>query len=492
MARAVLDLDAHATVLDAAEKLGSAPADADLTLVVASGAPLLRNAVFLEVLRTQAAPRRLSIVTTDPRARSLASSVHLPAYASVAALDRRELDPTERIDAGRRGTPVSARRPSPRAARSMRRMAAIAGSIAAAVLIVAAVVLPSATVIVSPASVPLVADMTIKAGAGGDVQLAPLTAPITAKITGTASGSRTQDVPAKGSVHLENKTTDDIPIAKGTVYRTVSGTQFATTVDTSLGRSVIIPPFTFLLGRQDIPVQAVAPGPSGNVGAGQIDIGPAPDKYSVTNPEATSGGESKKIPVIKIEDYDAAVKRAPAALQAAAEGQLASWMREPRTGQVVVPQVLSRQTAIAPANVDVVGKESATFDLTASGIATAYAVPDNEPKHAAVAKLRDAAAAGNDVDERSVTVDVKSVKISDTPDVAWSITAHAAQSKHVDPQRIGHLLAGQQVRDAQGVLTREGLSLVRLEWVPAWWPFMPLLDGRIHVDVQTPSAAAAP
>jgi baseplate J-like protein len=490
MARVVLDLDAHATVLDAAEKLASAPPGDDVTFVVASGAPLVRSAVFLDVLRTRIAPRRLSIVTTDARARSLASSVHVPAYASVAALDRHELDATERMDRARRGAMVQTRRSPAPTRPTARRLLAIVASIGAAVLLVAAVVLPTATVVVSAASQPLVADLTIKAGGGGDVPLTPLTAPISAKAMGSATGSRTEQVAAQGSVHLENKTTDDIAIPKGTVFRTGGGIQFATTVDTSLGRSVIIPPFTFLLGSKDIPVQAVAAGPGGNVGAGTINVGPAPDKYTVTNPAATTGGDSKKIPVITLDDYDAAVKRAPAALQAAAEDQLARWIAEPRQALSVVHQVLSRQTAITPANVDLVGKEVATFQIGVSGIATAYAVPDNEPKHSAVAKLGDLKASGDDVDERSATVDVKSIKITDAPDVTWSVTVHASQSKHVDPQRIGHLLAGQQVRDAQGVLGREGLGLVRLEWVPAWSPLLPLLDSRIHVDVQAPPPAS--
>ena len=80
MSRTVIDLDARATVLDAAERLTEAPPDGDVALVVAAGAPLLRNAVFLDVLRGLVGPRRLSIVTADARARSVASSAHVPAY----------------------------------------------------------------------------------------------------------------------------------------------------------------------------------------------------------------------------------------------------------------------------------------------------------------------------------------------------------------------------------------------------------------------------
>ncbi len=492
MARAVVDLDARATVLDGAEKIAAAPAGDDLAIVVAAGAPVLRNIVFFEVLRAQAAPRRMSIVTTDPRARAIASSAHLPAYASLAALERHQLDPTERLEkpprAGSAGPLVARGGPRP----PLRRVGAIAGSLGLAFLLLAAVVVPEASVVVSPATQPLgPLTLTVKGGSGADVPLTPITAPISAKVTGTATGSRTEQVPAKGTVQVENKTTDDLTVPKGTTFKTADGIAFASLADANVGRSVIIPPFTLIVGRQTIPVQAVVAGPGGNVGAGRIDVSPDP-RYAVTNPEPTTGGDTKKIPIVKLEDYDAAVQRAPDALQAAAEDQLGKWIGEPRKGQVVVHQVLDQQTAIAPANVDLVGKEVATFDLTVSGFATAYAVPDNEPADAVYQKLRDAAPPGNDVDKRSVTIDKMSVKISDAPGVTWSITAHAVQSKHVDLQRTGRLLSAHPVRDAQSILGGDGLKLVRLDWVPAWWPFLPVLDGRIRVTEETPPASTGP
>ncbi len=493
MGRAVVDLDARATVLDAAEKLASAPPEEDLALVVAAGAPVLRNAVFFDVLRAQAAPRRLSVVTTDARARSLASSVHLPAYASLAALERHELDPTEKLEKPRRAAAAAPLIATTRARPPLRRLAAIAGSLGLALVILAVVVLPEATVVVSPSTQPLgPVDLTVKAGAGGDFPVTPITAPISAKVTGTATGSITQEIAAKGTVQVENKTTDDLTIPKGTTFKTAGGVAFTTLADANLGRSVIILPFNLLIGKQVIPVQAVVSGPTGNVGAGQIAVSPD-GRYSVTNPEPTTGGETKKIPVVKVEDYDAAVGRAPDALKAAAEDQLGKWIGEPRKGQVVVHQVLFTQTSLSPANVDVVGQKVATFDLSVSGFATAYAVPDNEPGDAVYQKLRALVPPGNDVAKGSVTIDPgMSVKISDAPDVTWTLSARAVQSKHVDLQRIGRLLSGHRVADAEGVLGGDGLRLVRLEWVPAWWPFLPLLDGRIRVTEETPRASAAP
>src|SRR5712692_1805765 len=102
LARTVLDLDASATIMDAARRLDAADRETDVVLVVPAGAPLARNVVFLEVLRRRAAGRRLFLVSSDARARSLAASVHIPAFAGLAALDRRELDPTERLTEARR------------------------------------------------------------------------------------------------------------------------------------------------------------------------------------------------------------------------------------------------------------------------------------------------------------------------------------------------------------------------------------------------------
>ena len=88
MSRTVIDLDARATILDASERLAAAPPDAPVVFVVPAGAPFARNAVFLEVARSLAGQRRLSVVSSDPRARSIATSVHVPAYATLGSLER--------------------------------------------------------------------------------------------------------------------------------------------------------------------------------------------------------------------------------------------------------------------------------------------------------------------------------------------------------------------------------------------------------------------
>ena len=109
--RKVIDLGADATILDAARSL-AAVESADVVLVVPSGAPLTRNAVFLEALRRRAGDRRIVLVSPEARARSLASSVHMKSFASISALDRHELDATEHLSDARRAVMKTMVRPA--------------------------------------------------------------------------------------------------------------------------------------------------------------------------------------------------------------------------------------------------------------------------------------------------------------------------------------------------------------------------------------------
>jgi hypothetical protein len=485
MSRTIVDLDGRATVLDAAERLASTPPDGDVALMVAAGAPVLRSGVFLEVLRSEIGPRRLSLVTTDARARSVASSVHVPAYASLAALERHELDPTERLEKARRAAIASTRPATVAAPRpSLRRVAAIAGSLAAALLILAAVVMPEATVRVAPAAEPIgpIAGIEIRGTVGGTahVTLRAITQPIAAKVPGTPTGSRTEEIRAKGTVVLENKTNADVRVPKGTIFRTADSVQFLSTADVTIPRSAIVPPFEFFIGKVTVGVEAAVAGAPGNVPPGRITFGPDASKYTVTNTEPTSGGDIRRIAIARLEDYDAAVKRAPEALKAEGDLQLEKWKREPRPGETVVPQAIVRQTAIAPASVDVIGKES--FELTVSGIATAYVSSDQEPRKAIAGKLRTEARSGNDVDDRLVAYDVTALKVAEDG-VTWTVTARGTQMQRVDRAAVARTLAGRRIADSQAAVEAQRLRFLGTEWTPQWWPLFPLLDARITVQI---------
>ena len=483
MTRTVIDLDARATILDASERLAAAPANVPVVFVVPAGAPFARNVVFLEVARALAGDRRLAIVSSDPRARSIAASVHVPAYASLGSLEREELDPTEKLGATRRAalTTVAADRAAPRLGSPARALGIVA-SVLAAVMLLLMVVIPSAAVTVAPAPIPMAgATFTLRAGPGGDVPAQPLSATINAKVAGVATGSRTEELKATGTVHFTNGTENDITIPKGTVVQTTTTAdriQFATTETKTLPRSVIVF-FSIVSGTVDIGIEAVVGGPSGNVGANRIVVSNNA-RYQVTNPAPTSGGDTKKIPVVKAEDYTAATAKANVdkALSDAANEQKTRWSAQLGGSGVVWvgTPALTSQGSLA----DVVGREVATFEVPVSATVQGFAVAADQPTKAAAERYRNMATPGYVLDERAAQYSAVATVADDG--VTWKITASGTQSPQLDAARIRGALAGRTPAEARTVLEAQGLRVTGLRVSPDWWPRMPFLDARIAVN----------
>jgi len=487
----VIDLDQSATILEVSERIAAVGSEQDVVVVAAAGAPWLRNRVFIEVARTLADPRRFALVTSDQRARSLAASVHVPAYSSVTALDRHELDATERL-ARRRG-------PAPAGGSSRLRAPALTGrrlgmvaSLAAALLLVLAVVVPEAVVTVAPTTLPMRPVQFQVRAAPGEIERRVFSETLSAKVQGAATGSREEPIKAKGDVELGNKQTRSIRIPVGTQFRTSDNIVFVSTEEKTLPSSFIFPPITLTIGKVMVPVEAAVAGKGGNVSAGRITVGPAPNDYTVTNPQPTTGGDLKKIPVVQRQDYVAATSnpRVGAAMRDRAEARLAEWRSAPPPGMYVVPRVYTSTspTSITPES-QVVGKEIEVFDLTFTFVATAFAVANDEPRKTAVQRLRATEEPGYTLAESSVRDDA-SLLPDDTNSgvITWSITVSGSQIARVDADRIRRTLAGRGLDEAGPILQQLGVQLqgdIRRE--PSWWPRLPLLDARITV-AQVPSA----
>jgi len=494
--RSVIDLGARTSVLDAMDRVRSAaPAD-DIVLSVAANAPVLRSPVFMEVLRRAAGTRRIALVTPDVRARSLAASVHMPAFASVAALERHELDATEPLGPARRAAIVSAQPPA-----SQSRVRTIASLVALLLvsLVSGVVVAPTATVVVAPVSQPLGPfEYDLRAGPNNaDITSATTLgpAPITAKFNGTATGSRTEETKAKGIERFTNQSTQEVRIPLGTIVKTADGVQFRTMRDETLPKSsiVIFPP-SVTFGTVDIAIEAVDPGTKGNVDAKRINVSPSPTQYSVENPIATNGGDTKKIPIVLLADYDLAASRADAELKKAGDQQLETWKKQAKSDQTVYGPFISGKS-VSPAS-DVVGKEldpsakDATFEISATARATAYNVPNTEPRKTAVAKISTAKSDGYDIDEVGAVVQPIGTPTVEADGVHWRVSVRASQFPHLDEAGIRSALTGRQLEDVDRVVSDRGLRLVRVSTWPGWWPRLPILGGRIAIQGEAPAAAS--
>ena len=490
--RAVIDLGAHASVLDAMDRVRGAAGSNDLVLAVAAGAPVLRSPVFLEVIRRAAGTRRVALVTHDVRARSFAASVHMPAFASIAALERHELDATEPLGPARRAAIVAAERRS----LSGVRVAAVLATLIVAVVVLGAVVAPTATIVVAPVSQPLgPLEYDLRAGPNNAdinaVTLGPTN--ISTKVTGTATGSRTDDTKGKGIERFTNQTTSDIRIPKGTVIKTSDAVAFVTTSDQTLPKSsiVIFPP-SVNFGTVDIAIEAVDPGTRGNVDLKKINQSPSPGQFSVENPVATSGGDSKKIPIVQLADYDLAVSRSDAELKKQADAQVDTWKKQAAQGQTVYG-VVAKRTTITPAG-DVVGKELApdtpTFDLAVSGTATGYSVASDEPRKTTAERLATAADSGFDIDKEGAVVEIVGTPTVEADGVHWRVRGRASQFRRFDEAAIKAALAGRDFAEVADVVSGRGLRLVRVSTWPGWWPRLPVLDARIAIQKDAPAAGA--
>src|SRR6266851_5127419 len=292
-----------------------------------------------------------------------------------------QASPRSSVTRSTRRTAIVAAQPKPV---SPVRGIAVAVSLFLAALVLVAIVAPTATVVVAPVSQGLgPLEYDLRAGPNNaDINAQTLgPTPITAKFTGTATGSRTEETRAKGVERFTNQTTNSIRIAKGTIVSTSDGIKFQTTEERLLPASgiVVFPP-SVQFGNADIPIEAVDAGTKGNVDAKKITVSPSSGQYSVENQQPTTGGDSKKIPIIQLADYDLATSRADAELQKQGDAQVEAWKKQTAQGRAVYG-VLTRRTALTPAG-DLVGREltpgQTSFEITVSGTATGYTVADAE------------------------------------------------------------------------------------------------------------------
>jgi hypothetical protein len=368
-------------------------------------------------------------------------------------------------------------------------------SLVTAAGILLAVVGPSATITVAASASTLGPfEYDLRAGPNGEIRDATtLTDTVTADVKGTATGSRTEDTKASGVEKFSNLTTNDIRIPVGTLVQTNDSpsVRFLTMEEKILPRSSILPVPT--VGTVSINIQAIDGGSKGNVGSDKITRA-ASGEYLVTNPAPTSGGDTKKIAFVQRVDYDTTAAQADGPLRAAGLARTAKWVSDPSAPKdTAVYGVWVKQTGVSPPG-DVVGKEPAdgTFNLTATGTASAYRVSKNEPRFAALKSLRRELQGGMDLDPDSSAVDIVFGPTVGETGVQWRVRVKAQQYATVDAAQLRAALAGRGLEDVDAVATARGFRKINVETWPSWWPRLPVLDSRITIKFGAPVTAGAP
>jgi hypothetical protein len=363
-------------------------------------------------------------------------------------------------------------------------------------LIAGAALLPGATVSITPATQAI-------APTAYQLQLpiaGHLSDNLHVTVPGMATGTRSELVPATGSVTFSNwNNAAAVAVPQGTSVSVGGGIAFATS------ERIVIPAATFsgnstlVPSKGSVGVTAVASGVTGNVGAGAIDTiddrtvrgflrgSPSNKNRLVTNPEVTIGGLETPHTVVQQSDVDAVV----AAIQAA----LASHLAGALTGQpgTVYAGAPATELPIIDVPADLVGKEDTpTFELTGTLAFDRPYVMRTDVEAAALAKLRDDAAAVPD--GTSVVADSIKVEIGTATEngpkmtVAVSVTASAAAA--IDEVAVRDKVAGMTKDQAEAALADRGQ--VKIDLWPGWLDRLPRISFRISVKTVAPAPAASP
>lgn len=525
-------LDVDDEITSAAARIRGAGADR-VALVLPYGSRLATSRINFRLLAREATERgkHIEVICADASARALATAAGLPTHASVAAFEGRvpagpagpgavaataaavlEADSDPADDTQTRVLPIP-RRSSPRVPivgpprPPVRPRIAIALIAALAVLVIlggffAVEYLPSATIVLHPRSEPIgPLQFTVEArpdvattdAAGLVIPAQRVPFSLQAGATFTATGVRVVETKATGSVTFANfDTGGGVLILAGTEVRTPSGIRFKTLAEITLPRASfdLFPPFKVHPSTGNVAVEALTAGEAGNVGNNSITLLPKQGRtLTVTNPDPTTGGESRQVTEVSEQDVAAAKTAIETALVTQMDEQLAAGAGVP-PGLTMFPETATvgdATYAVDPATL--VGTEVETFDLSATAEGAAIGVDPTPIAAIAESRLEAKVATGWTLvpEATKPTIGTPSA-VGET--VTYPVTISGAQVHDVDQVALGAAIRGLLLGEARNKLDDYGD--VEITFWPDWVTKIPTRPDRITFTLGAPQPSASP
>ncbi|MCS6843454.1 MAG: baseplate J/gp47 family protein [Caldilineales bacterium] len=491
-------------------------------------------AIF-QVARRQADLQGLpvAVVTKHSLLRALASEAGLPVFSTVEGAQSARTwrapapagdgrppaprrDPHEPVDQQRRGWLTARFRrvrieeglppPIPGWLEAVGLAGLLVGLVAALIGLVAFVV-PVATVRLVPALEPVTATVTVTARPDVTAPRAAdrvvparrigerVEAVDTIETTGTRSAP---DQPARGSVVFINRGPTPQEIPAGTVVSTSTGAnvRFQTTEPAQLPPGVG--------ARATVPIEALEPGPVGNVRAFTINTieGPLALAANVINPAPTSGGSVKPVAVVTQADKDRLRSRLEPQLKQRAFSALGELLNE---GEFVPPETVG--TLVVSETYDRFNDEQAEqLTLGLRLLATALAVDGAAADQMALQELANSLPRRTRLLVDTVTYTRGPAQVTTledgTPVITFDVTASGQAVLDIDPAAVRALIRGLPPAEAVQKLQSEWWLqqppelVLGPDWVQPilrrldqdWLPMhvvdrVPWLPFRIHVRI---------
>ncbi|MCZ7573868.1 MAG: baseplate J/gp47 family protein [Ardenticatenaceae bacterium] len=490
-------------------------------LVVPRGHAAFYRLVRLKLLVRQAHDhgKALALVTRDPTIRDLAGELNLSVFRSVGAGQRarrwRHADGALLMPraegngrAGVRGValgtslgdhdPVSwrtgragvlaRRRELGRGGDWGERIALTGLALGLLVVLVAVLVLvvPSAEVTLVPRQEPIRLILPVTANPETDTPdfetgtVPAQVASVLLEATAQTPASGRKDVPeahATGTVLFVNVTDQAIPVPAGTLVSTSSAVpvKFRT-----------LQPVTVPAGsdqRAVAPIEAVQPGPTGNVAALMINQieGPASVVLRVLNPDPPQGGTVKQAAVVTAADKEQLREQLHNRLHQEALTELQA--RTP-TDAFFVPQTLKIETLTESFDHQVDEQTdmlSLLLRVRASGVVVPYHDIERLARRALLAQVQP----GFVLLDEGMHVTPREVERIEDNTVHLAIQADGVVGAQLDGGQVRGLIRGQPL-DAASAILIDRLPLSAdpgLSVQPGWWPRLPYLPLRIFVRV---------
>jgi len=284
---------------------------------------------------------------------------------------------------------------------------------------------------------------------------------------------------AQGTVVFTNQLGQDYTVPKGTVVRTSAGSypvRFETT------QEITVPAF----GQAPAPVQAREEGPSGNVGAYQINFveGTVGFALKVTNPDPITGAQSLEVAAVSEEDRERAWGLAAQRVLAEAFNGLQSEdYLEP--GEFLPRQTLVIQAAPKEAYTHLVGERSDTLGVTLRLLVTGQAVNANDIQKVAYRRLVQQLPEGYRLTDTRFEIGESAEEDVGPGLFTFYVTGYGYATARIDPNTVKAEIQGMRIEEAKAYLS-DALPLAqppKVTVTPSWFPFLPRLSLRISMHV---------
>ncbi len=301
----------------------------------------------------------------------------------------------------------------------------------------------------------------------------------------TVSTRDAPDAPGVGTITFINQSTDRLEILPGAVVRTSTGTtiRFRTVTSATLE--------AFVGARADAQIEALEPGPVGNVGRAtinEVETSGLRGKVRVINEQPTQGGGVKQVGVVTRADMDRLKAQLYQQLQQRAYVELQNQLGD----QEFLPPESMTTEIMAEVYDHFLNAESDVLHLQMRVLATGTAVDRANANLMAYDVLKERIPVAHELRSEEITfsLDEENVQMVGR-NVVLDVSASAPLVLDVDRQEVRSLVSGLAVDEAVHVLDEafaldaEPVVEVRPDWIKRWeWlDRVPLLPFRIQVIV---------